>query len=98
MSNSCVGILRGGRESVFTLLPLLTTVYKLKINQQNIINILLVYHEHINISNITSTSQQVHSTPKFMWKPKWEKTTELFLIYQRIHSLEAPTSQFSSCN
>jgi len=41
-----------------------------------------IYHEHINISNITSTtSHEIHSTPEFTWKPKWEKTMECFLIY-----------------
>jgi hypothetical protein len=24
---------------------------------------------------------QINSTPEFMWKPKWEKTTECFLIF-----------------
>jgi hypothetical protein len=44
-------------ESVFTFLPVLTIVYKLQINQQYIINISSVYHEHINISIITSSTE-----------------------------------------
>jgi len=58
-----------------------------------------IYHEHINIRRITSTtSNQVHSTPKFMWKPKREKTMECFLIYIKNTFIEAPTSKFSSTN
>jgi len=34
----------------------------------------LIFHEHIAMNNMTSNNH-MHSTPEFMWKPKWEKTT-----------------------
>jgi hypothetical protein len=47
-----------------------------------------MHKHHINI---------VHQN--FMWKPNaGENHIIIFLIYQRVHSLEAPNSYFSSYN
>jgi hypothetical protein len=40
----------------------------------------LTFCEHITIRNIRSNNH-MHNTPKFTWKPKWEKNIELFLMY-----------------
>jgi hypothetical protein len=36
-----------------------------------------MYHEQYK-STVHNKQPQIHSTPEFTWKPKWEKTTECF--------------------
>jgi hypothetical protein len=70
---------RGGVKYYEHFYHFLTPIYKIQLYQHYVINVSSIYHEHINISGITT--HQIHSTPEFTWKKKWEKTTKCFLIY-----------------
>jgi hypothetical protein len=39
-----------------------------------------LYHKQYH-SLVHDKQPDIHNTPEFMWKPKWEKTKECFFIY-----------------